>query len=235
MPPAERHPPGYLVGRPMSAFAEALRVLRTVVVYSRPDAPVRVVAVTSALPNEGKTTVSLCLARIAALSGQRVCVIDCDLRMQSISDVLDIETDVGVLQVLAGQAQWRGAIVRDPSTDAHVLPVATSGFSPRDVFGSEAMAKLVTELRAHYDLVILDCPPILAVAETRILVRQADTTILVAKSGKTPVGALKTAIAQTEMAGGEVLGVALNYVLPHWQTYGDSLYFNDSKSYYTVS
>ncbi len=235
MPPAERHPSGYLVGRPMSAFTEALRVLRTVIVYSKLDFSVKVVAITSALPNEGKTTISMCLARVAAMSGQKVCVVDCDLRMQSINDIVDIETDVGILQVLAGEATWRSAIVNDPNSDAHILPVATAGFTPRDVFGSQAMSRLVTDLRAHYDLVILDCAPILAVAETRILVAQADTTVLVARAGKTPVGAMRAAVAQTETAGGSVLGVALNYVLPHWQTYSDSLYFDQSKSYYSVS
>ncbi len=235
MPPAERHPSGYLVGRPMSAFTEALRVLRTVIVYSKLDFSVKVVAITSALPDEGKTTISMCLARVAAMSGQRVCVVDCDLRKQSINDVIDIETDVGILQVLAGEAPWRSAIVRDPNSDAHVLPVATSGFTPRDVFGSEAMERLVGELRAHYDLVILDCAPILAVAETRILVKQADTTVIVARAGRSAIGAVRSAVSQTEGAGGKVLGIALNCVLPHWQSYADSLYFYQSKSYYSVS
>jgi len=235
MPPAERHPSGYLVGRPMSAFTEALRVLRTVIVYSKLDFSVKVVAVTSALPDEGKTTISMCLARVAAMSGQRVCVVDCDLRKQSINDVIDIETDVGILQVLAGEAPWRSAIVRDPNSDAHVLPVATSGFTPRDVFGSEAMERLVGELRNHYDLVILDCAPILAVAETRILVKHADTVVLVARAGRSAIGAVRSAVAQTEAAGGKVLGIALNCVLPHWQSYADSLYFYQSKSYYSVS
>ncbi len=154
--------------------------------------------------------------------------------MQSINDVIDIETDVGILQVLAGEAPWRSAIVHDPSSDAHVLPVATAGFTPRDVFGSGAMARLIDDLRGAYDLVILDCAPILAVAETRILVKQADTTVLVARSGKTPVKALYAAAQQTVMADGHVLGVALNCVLPHWQTYADSLYFDQAKSYYSV-
>lgn len=235
MPPAERHPSGYLVGRPMSAFTEALRVLRTVIVYSKLDFSVKVVAVTSALPDEGKTTISMCLARVAAMSGQRVCVVDCDLRKQSINDVIDIETDVGILQVLAGEAPWRSAIVRDPNSDAHVLPVATSGFTPRDVFGSEAMERLVGELRSHYDLVVLDCAPILAVAETRVLVKHADTVVIVARAGRSHIGAVRTAITQTEAAGGKVLGVALNCVMPHWQSYADSLYFYQAKSYYSVS
>jgi capsular exopolysaccharide synthesis family protein len=234
MPPAERHPSGYLVGRPMSAFTEALRVLRTVIVYSKLDFSVKVVAVTSALPDEGKTTISMCLARVAAMSGQKVVVVDCDLRKQSINDVIDIETDVGILQVLAGEAPWRSAIVRDPNSDAHVLPVATSGFTPRDVFGSDAMERLVSELRAHYDLVVLACAPILAVAETRVLVKHADTTVVVARAGRSAVGAVRSAIQQTESAGGKVLGVALNCVQPHWQSYADSLYFYQSKSYYSV-
>jgi len=235
MPPAERHPSGYLVGRPMSAFTEALRVLRTVIVYSKLDMSSKVVAVTSALPDEGKTTISMCLARVAAMSGQKVCVVDCDLRKQSINDVIDIETDVGILQVLAGEAPWRSAIVRDPNSDAHVLPIAASGFTPRDVFGSDAMGNLIEELRAHYDLVVLDCAPILAVAETRIVVGRADTTVLIARAGRTAIGAMRAAVAQTEAAGGNVLGIALNYVLPRWQSYTDSLYFNESKSYYSVS
>jgi capsular exopolysaccharide synthesis family protein len=235
MPPAERHPSGYLVGRPMSAFTESLRVLRTVIVYAKLDFSTKVVAITSALPDEGKTTISMCLARVAAMSGQRVVVVDCDLRKQSISDVIDIETEVGILQVLAGEAPWRSAIVNDPNSDAHVLPVATSGFTPRDVFGSDAMARLVSELRGHYDLVILDCAPILAVAETRVLVKHADTVVIVARAGRSAIGAVRTAVAQTEQAGGKVLGIALNCVQPHWQSYADSLYFYQSKSYYSVS
>ncbi|MGE0740468.1 MAG: GumC family protein [Hyphomonadaceae bacterium] len=235
MPPAERHPSGYLIGRPMSAFTEALRVLRTVIVYSKLDFSVKVVAVTSALPDEGKTTISVCLARVAAMSGQRVVVVDCDLRKQSINDVVDLESEVGILQVLAGEAPWRSAIVRDPNSDAHILPVATSGFTPRDVFGSEAMENLVSELRAHYDLVILDCAPILAVAETRVLVKHADTTVIVARAGRSAIGAVRSAVTQTEGAGGKVLGIALNCVMPHWQSYADSLYFYQSKSYYSVS
>lgn len=235
MPPAERHPSGYLVGRPMSAFTESLRVLRTVIVYSKLDLSSKVVAVTSALPDEGKTTISMCLARVAAMSGQKVCVVDCDLRKQSINDVIDIETDVGILQVLAGEAPWRSAIVKDPNSEAHVLPIAASGFTPRDVFGSDAMGHLIEELRAHYDLVILDCAPILAVAETRIVVGRADTTVLIARAGRTAIGAMRAAVMQTEAAGGNVLGIALNYVLPRWQSYTDSLYFNESKSYYSVS
>jgi len=206
-----------------------------VIVYSKLDFSVRVVAITSALPDEGKTTISVCLGRVAAMSGQKVVVVDCDLRKQSINDVIDVETDTGLLQVLAGEANWRQAIVRDPSSECDFLPVATSGFTPRDVFGSDAMTRLVADLRNHYDLVVLDCAPILAVAETRVVVKHADTTVVVARAGRSAVGAVRSAIGQVEGAGGKVLGVTLNCVLPQWQSYADSLYFYQSKSYYSVS
>ncbi|MES1156679.1 MAG: polysaccharide biosynthesis tyrosine autokinase [Alphaproteobacteria bacterium] len=235
LPPGARTPADYLVARPMSAFTEALRVLRTVIVYSKLDLSTRVVAVTSAVPDEGKTTISVCLARVAAMSGQKAVVVDCDLRKQSINDIIDVSTDVGLLHVLAGEKSWREAIVHDPSSEADVLPVATPSFTSRDVFGSDAMARLVAELRREYDLVILDCAPILAVAETRVIVKHADTVVVVARAGKSAVGAVRTAISQTEAAGGNVLGVALNCVEPRSTSYADALYFQQANSYYSVS
>jgi Mrp family chromosome partitioning ATPase len=83
--------------------------------------------------------------------------------------------------------------------------------------------------------VVLDCAPILAVAETRVLVGMADATVLVSRAGKTQIGALRSAVAHTEAAGGEILGVALNHVRPRWQSAADSLYFDESKSYYSVN
>ena len=68
-----------------------------------------------------------------------------------------------------------------------------------------------------------------------VVVGRADTTVLIARAGRTHIGAMRAAVAQTEAAGGNILGIALNYVLPRWQSYTDSLYFNESKSYYSVS
>ncbi len=235
LPASERTPAGYLAHRPMSAFTEALRVLRTVIVYSKLDMSTRVVAITSALPDEGKTTVSVSLARVAAMSGQKVIVVDCDLRKQSLNDIVDVNSQTGILDVLAGEKSWRDAIERDSGSDADILPVATPNFTPRDVFGTEAMSKLISDLRQAYDLVILDCAPIMAVAETRVVVEKADAVVIVARAGRTPVSAVRTAVAQTEGAGGNVLGVALNCVEPQWRSYTDTLYFDQAKSYYSTS
>ena len=157
-------------------------------------------------------------------------MVDCDLRKQSLNDIIDVETDVGLLHVLAGEKSWRDAIVRDPASDAHVLPVARPA-SPRDVFGSDAMAKLVGELRKEYDL-SCDCASSRR-AETRVILKHTDV-VVVARAGKSAVGGARGDRANRG-AGGNVIGVALNCVQPQWQSYADSLYFHQAKSYYTVS
>jgi capsular exopolysaccharide synthesis family protein len=212
LPPNSQHPAGYLVERQMSAFTEALRVLRTTILFGAAQPRAQVVAISSALPDEGKTTVSLCLARVSALSGQKVLLIDCDLRRRTLKDVLGLEPPLGLLQVLSGEANWRKAIYVDEASGMHLLPLKDSGFTPKDVFGSEAMTHLVNELRGMFDLIILDCAPVLAVAETRVIVTHADCTVLVARWEKTPIRAVRSALQQLQSAGANVIGIALNYI-----------------------
>ncbi|MBL8551661.1 MAG: polysaccharide biosynthesis tyrosine autokinase [Hyphomonadaceae bacterium] len=212
LPPSSQHPAGYLVERQMSAFTEALRVLRSSILYGRLNQKTQVLAVSSALPDEGKTTVSLCLARVSALSGQRVLLIDCDLRRRTLKDVLGLEPALGLLQVLSGEANWRQTIFVDEASGMHLLPLKDSGFTPKDIFGTDAMNNLLTELRGTYDLIVMDCAPVLAVADTRVLVSMADTCIVVARWEKTPVRAVKSALQQVQSAGANLAGVVLNHV-----------------------
>jgi capsular exopolysaccharide synthesis family protein len=231
-----RNPPGYLVEKPMSAFTESMRVLRTVIVHSQIGSNARVVAIASALPGEGKTTVALSLARVAALSGQKVIVVDCDLRKQSISRFLANKPERGLLQVLSGEITWADALQRDAKSSADILPVVASSFSPIDVFGSDSMELLLSELRQHYEIIILDCPPLFAVAEARVICALADSVVLVARMGKSTVDAMRLAIDQVLTAGGSVVGVALNRVPSGGLgrlAYGDTMYSYSLRGYYT--
>jgi exopolysaccharide transport family protein len=207
-----QHPAAYLLERQMSAFTEAFRVLRTTILFAAGQPKTQVVAITSALPSEGKTTVSLCLARVSALSGQRVLLIDCDLRRRSLKEVLDIEPQVGLLQVLSGETHWRQAIYSDDASGMCVLPVSGSGFTPKEIFGAEDMSRLLAELRGSFDLIILDCAPVLAVAETRVAAAKADCVVLVSRWQKTPMRAVRAALRQLSDAGANIRGVALNGV-----------------------
>ncbi|MGQ0532247.1 MAG: polysaccharide biosynthesis tyrosine autokinase [Caulobacteraceae bacterium] len=209
---SSQHPAAYMLERQMSAFAEAFRVLRTTILFAAGQPKTQVVAVTSPLPGEGKTTVSLCLARVAALSGQRVLLIDCDLRRRSLKEVLDIEPPTGLLQVLSGETNWRQAIYLDEASGMCVLPISGSGFTPREIFGAEDMSKLIADLRGSFDLIVLDCAPVLAVAETRVAAAKADCVVLVSRWQKTPMRAVRTALQQLHDAGANIRGVALNGV-----------------------
>lgn len=209
-PTTSQHPAAYMIERQMSAFTEAFRVLRTTILFAAGQPKTQVVAITSALPNEGKTTVSLCLSRVSALSGQRVLLIDCDLRRRSVKEVLDIEPDVGLLQVLSGEVTWRQAIYLDEASGMCVLPVSGSGFTPKEIFGAEDMSRLIAELRGSFDLIVLDCAPVLAVAETRVAAAKADAVVLVSRWQKTPMRAVRAALQQLHDAGANIRGVALN-------------------------
>jgi capsular exopolysaccharide synthesis family protein len=233
--PTDRHPPGYLIEKPNSPAAEAFRVLRSAVLRTRKDRPSTVVTVTSALPAEGKTSCSLSLARISALSGQSVLVIDGDLRRRSINDFLDIAPRSGLFEVLLGEKTWQEVVGVDEASGAHVLPLAASRSIARDIFETPAMHALIDELRSAYELIILDAAPVLVCADARTLSEHADTTIVVARWAKTSIRATASAVMQLHRADAHVSGVALNYVdprVPGWGSYADSLYYDRARYNY---
>jgi capsular exopolysaccharide synthesis family protein len=223
----ERHPGGYVAARPRSAFTESIRLLRARVSRHADGPDGQIVAVASSLPREGKTTTSLCLARVAAMAGKRVMLLDCDLRSGSLHVLLGCEPKQGILEVLRGDVDWREIVGADQS-GAHVIPTAGDCFTPEDIFGSPAMRSLLDQLTREYDLVVLDCPPVLTLAEARDLAALANSTVLVARCGKTAGHALRVAYAELVAGGANVVGVALNGVdikAPGYSSYGDPLYF----------
>jgi len=229
-------PIDHVVAKPLSSFSEAFRNLRASILYSRLGEPVRIIAVTSSLPGEGKTTTSLCLGRTAALQGQRVLVVDCDLRRRTVNRLLKAEPKVGLLEVLSGEATLQQAIAVDEATGAHILPLAKSAFTPKDVFGTSAMDRLLDDLRGRYDLVVLDTAPVLPVADTRVLAPKADTVIFLARWRKTPQHAIEAAFRLFAGTGAHLGGVALTQVDMKQQTkygYGDpGYYYAEYKKYY---
>jgi len=220
--PEDRHPAGYLVEKPLSPYAEAFRVMRTALLYADLQRDAKVVAVTSALPEEGKTTCALSLARVAALGGQRVAIVDCDLRRRSLNRVLNIHPRAGLLEVLSGQRAWRDVCGVDEPSGAHVIPLAETALTPRDMFSLPALEDLLNDLRGQYDLVILDCAPVLVAADARLVVSQADTSIIITRWRKTKVREAEDAVRQLVPAGAKVLGVAINGFdpfAPGWKPY----------------
>lgn len=205
-------PVKYITEKPLSSFAESFRNIRSAIRLNAMDAPIKTVAVTSAVPGEGKTTVTACLGQVAALADSRVLVIDCDLRRRLLTLEVAPDSEVGLLQVLSGDASLSDAIRHLDATGLDVLPLSASQFTPKDVFGSSAFGELLATVRNQYDLVLLDTAPVLAVADTAAIVSQVDATICAVRWRKTPVSLSRMALSALESAKARMLGVVLNNV-----------------------
>jgi polysaccharide biosynthesis transport protein len=230
-------PYDYIVQKPLSGFAETFRTLRSSLLLCRTGRPVKLVAITSSLSDEGKTTTSYCLARISALSGDKVIVIDCDLRRRGFNSFVPEEHEEGLIEVLSGKRTLDDVILPDRETGASILPLGRSPYTPRDLFSSSAMEQLLTELTKKYDLVILDAPPVLAVADARAIVHRADAVVMLVKWRSTPRKAVESSLKVLQGANAYIAGIALTRVNQRQQSkygYGDPAYYYGSyEKYYT--
>lgn len=205
---------------PHSPQAESFRQLRTNLQFlqvadessARDHAGAAVVAITSSLAAEGKSTTASNLAAALAETGGRVLLVDADLRRPSIATALRIEGSAGLTTVLSGQADVAD-VVQEWGT--HGLDVLASGPvppNPAELLGSPAMRRLVQELRRTYDYVVIDTAPILPVTDAAVLSRVVDGTIVVAHAGRVRRGQLAQALANLGQVSGRVLGIVLNRI-----------------------
>ncbi|HWU15961.1 MAG TPA: AAA family ATPase, partial [Caulobacter sp.] len=229
-------PIDYVLRKPLSGFAEAFRSLRTSILYAVPGQHGKSVVLTSALPGEGKTTTSICLARVAAQAGSRVLLVDCDLRRRAVTRTLGLTADNGLAEVLHGSVSLENAVLLDQASGAYVLPLAHTASSTEDVFGLPAMDQLLARARGSFDLVILDTAPVLALADTRILANKVDLVVLLARWRKTPARAIGASVRLLQQSNAQLAGVALTQVDMNAQSkhgYGDAGYYYDEyKKYY---
>jgi capsular exopolysaccharide synthesis family protein len=199
--------------RPQSQMAESYRALRTSLLLSNLGAPPKVIMVTSALPQEGKTTTSINCAVVLAQKGIRVLLIDADLRRPSIHKTLGMGPRSGLSNVLTGSATLEQAITRSsilPNLD--VLPAGTPPPNPAELLASTNMRDVLQELRGRYDHVVVDTPPTLSVTDAVVLSPRADAIVLVIRSGQTTKQALRRSRDILMQVNAKVSGVLLNAV-----------------------
>ena len=171
------------------------------------------VAICSAVPNEGKTTVSICFARAAARVGLRVVLVDCDGRRRELSRLVAPSAGGGLVQLIRGSVSLDVALVNDSSSGAWVIPHSSDRRIETELFATAAKAEaLLGELLARFDLVILDTAPVLALEETRLLASLADAVLLVARWRKTPIAATRIARDILVKAKARIAAVALTRV-----------------------
>jgi succinoglycan biosynthesis transport protein ExoP len=227
-------PIDYIVDDPLSVYAEAFRNLRAAIDESRTDLRVKVIAITSSLPGEGKTTTAIALGRSLANASENVVIVDCDLRRRGVSKVLKMDAEVGLVEVLNGSAKLEEALKVD-SSGVMILPASRTGMPVKGQFNGSAVDDLFAELRERFDYVLIDTPPVLAVADARILAPRADAVVFLAQWRKTPEKAIRTALKVLAGSGAYLSGVALTQMDLKQQSrfgYGDpSYYYGDYKSY----
>jgi polysaccharide biosynthesis transport protein len=199
--------------RPQSQMAESYRALRTSLLLSNLGSPPKVIMVTSALPQEGKTTTSINCAVVLAQKGVRVLLIDADLRRPSIHKTLGMGPRTGLSNVLTGSTTLEQAITRTTILpNLYVLPAGTPPPNPAELLASTNMRDVLAQLSEQYDHIVVDTPPSLSVTDAVVLSPRADAVVLVIRSGQTTKQALRRARDILAQVNAKVVGVLLNAV-----------------------
>lgn len=193
----------YLVDKPTSSAAEAVRNLRTSVVLSNLDHPPQVLMISSSGPGEGKTTVSIAMAQNYVGMGKRVLLIEGDLRRQVFSHYFDLAGTGSLQDVLSGEQTLGEAVQQVDRFGADILVAGRSAGNAADVFSSDRFRAVIQEARVAYDIVIIDTPPVLAVPDARVIAHVADAVLYVVRWNATARHQISEGLKQ--FAQGKVL------------------------------
>ena len=200
-----------LRARDMGPAAEALRQLRTNLLFLNVDHPVRSIVITSSNEGEGKSTVAAHLAAMLAESGQPTVLVDADLRRPTQGRRFDLDGLVGLTQHLAGVVPLSDVLAKTGHTDLTLLPAGRIPPNPSELLGSQRMRQMIAKLSEDY-VVLIDAPPLLPVTDATLLAVAADGAIVVVRSGKTRIEELQLATRKIRQVEGRIFGTVLNMV-----------------------
>ncbi len=220
---------------PQAAASEAFRSVRTSLHFSRPDSPVQTIVVTSAMPGEGKSTVASNLAIVLAQTGKRVLLIDADLRKPSIHRKFGRVRDVGLSNLLFGQATLDDPAFATAIDDLTVVPSGLSVPNPAELLGSRAMVSLIEVARTRFEYVVIDTAPVLMASDALLLSPLADGFLAVVRAAQSKDFEFAQMLDQMLTTGAPLIGAVLNGYDPrHRLGYGyqyNYLYYNSGYGY----
>jgi capsular exopolysaccharide synthesis family protein len=226
-------PADLLIDKPTSRFAEALRNARASLLGVKGDKPPKIIALTSALPSEGKTTTALGLARTMALNGGRTIIVDADVRRAQLRRIIDnVGEGPGIIEVLHGEAALDDAIRTTQLENLDHLLVRQPYFTAENLFGGDTVQKLLDTLSERYETIILDLPPLVGLADGRFLAAMADAVALVIKWDSTPSKAVNAAASWLKSDGANLVGAMFTMVDTSSETVGAYYYYSDKYSSY---
>lgn len=223
MAPSDAETMNAAVALPFSGFSHGIKTWKTAIALAGRARPIRSLAVTSALPNEGKSTLTSNLAALYAAAGTRVLLVDGDLRTGRLTQILAPSATCGLIDAIEGISELKECIVPINDSGLHILPAATGATAHSDeLLGSPKAQALLKELQKDYELVIIELPPLAASVDSLAMSSMLDCTVVVAEWGKTPVPVLLEAVHLLRNARAKILGVVLNKVDTSTVRYGDA-------------
>lgn len=228
----------YVLSKPSSMVAESVRTLRTVLNLrpSSSGSKTRCVTLTSSFPGEGKTILSLWLGRLAAKSGERVIIIDADLRRSGLHKALGVSNDSALVDYLTGQKTLSQIIHKNDVSGVHMIYGRSVPNSALDLLNSDKMAQLIEELKDSYDLIVIDSPACMAVSDACVLAKMSNRLIYLVAWDQTPREVVLSGIKQfSDMQYDDVAVVLSQVDIKRHVKYGfgDSAYYLDQyKEYY---
>lgn len=206
--------------QPYSSATEQFRTLRGRIDALARQRPIRTIAVSSANEGEGKSTSSISLALVSAMSvDSRVLLVDCDLRMPSIDRSLELEAEAGLCEILQGQVPLEEAVVRVEESTLDVICVKSQPINPSELLASEAMRQFVDEVSGSYDRVILDTPVCLGLPDAKSVSDLCDGVVLVVRAGVTTLDDIESCLDLLDRR--RILGLVLNGTSDEKKPYGE--------------
>jgi len=201
-----------VVGMPLSRFTEAIRSIKLAIDLTPNKTPNQVIGITSAVPGEGKTTIAATLAQLIGHSGKKVIIVDCDLRNPSLSASLAPNAVTGIIEIINGNRTIEETIWQDPKTNLVLLPAVKRGplFHTSEIIAAEEMRRLFDRLRATYDYIIVDLPPLAPLVDVRVTSPLIDCFILVVEWGRSKIDVVQHALHTSPNIYESTIGAVLN-------------------------
>jgi succinoglycan biosynthesis transport protein ExoP len=198
-----------VIEEPTSPLGESYKALRTSLLLSKADHPPRSLLLTSAIPNEGKTATAVNVAVAMAMSGQKVLLIDGDLRRHQVHKIFNVPNVKGLSSYLAGVSDSDIVVPTEVANLSLITPGPTPP-NPSELMSSTRMEKLIGEMTEKFDLVMFDSSPILTVSDSLVISRYVDASILVVRAGKTTYDMARRALRMLDDVNATMLGLVLN-------------------------
>jgi capsular exopolysaccharide synthesis family protein len=195
---------------PLSPISENYRRMRTNIQFSRPDETIQVIMITSSGPGEGKTVTAANLAVTMAQAGRQTLYMDADLRRPAGHKMFGISKEPGLVEILFDKHPFDPENFKSNIDDLSILPTGSSVPNPAELMGSRKMKDLITKLRNHYDFIVIDTPPVLAVTDAVILSNLSDASIVVASANETDHHSLERTIESFRTVDAPLVGAVLN-------------------------